>query len=182
MNLVGNLLIAPPAVKDNFWHKTVILITEHHHQGSMGLVLNRRSELSIKNFGQQLGFHLDLPGFVYIGGPVNVKNLSFLHSPEWVSTNTMQVSDQFSISSAEDILPRMAANDLPIYWRVFLGVCGWGPGQLTAELEGIAPWKKEHSWCTANSTNELVFTSDQNEQWCAALDKSAQEFAQNILL
>ena len=113
MNIVGNLLIAPPAVKNSFWNKTVIMVTEHHSQGSLGLVLNRKSELTLKEFGHQLGFNINLPGHVYIGGPVNVKNLSFLHTNEWISTNTMQVNDQFSISSAEDILPRMATKDLP---------------------------------------------------------------------
>ena len=76
MNLIGNLLIAPPAVKVNFWYKTVIMITEHHREGSVGLVLNKRSQMSIKDFGEQLNYDLNLPGFVYLGGPVNVKSLS----------------------------------------------------------------------------------------------------------
>jgi len=181
MNLVGNLLIAPPAVKNSFWNKTVIMVTEHHSQGSLGLVLNRKSELTLKEFGHQLGFNINLPGHVYIGGPVNVKNLSFLHTNEWISTNTMQVNDEFSISSAEDILPRMATKDLPNQWRLFLGLCGWGPGQLQGELSGQSPWKKETSWCTVNSNSELVFESDHHDQWCHALDRSGLEFAQNIL-
>jgi putative transcriptional regulator len=180
MNLVGNLLIAPPSVKGNFWHKTVIMITEHHGQGSLGLILNRRSELSLKEFGKQLGFQIDLPGYVYIGGPVNVKNLSFLHSNEWISTNTMRVNDTFSISSAEDILPRMSLGDLPQQWRMFLGVCGWGPNQLMSEIQGQDPWKKETSWCTANGDLDIVFGSDHHDQWCNSLDRSGLEFAQNI--
>jgi putative transcriptional regulator len=182
MNLTGNLLIAPPAVKGNFWHKTVIMVTEHHQQGSMGLVLNKRSELTVNDFGHQLGFKLDLSGYVYIGGPVNVKNLSFLHTNDWVSINTMQVNSTFSISSAEDILPRMSEGDLPYSWRILLGVCGWGPNQLEGELKGEAPWRKETSWCTVKSDIELVFESDGNDQWCNALDRSGLEFAQSILL
>jgi putative transcriptional regulator len=156
------------------------MVTEHHSNGSLGLVLNRKSELSLTDFGRQLGFNIDLPGYVYIGGPVNVKNLSFLHSNDWVSTNTMLINEEFSISSAEDILPRMATHDLPSQWRLFLGVCGWGPKQLLGEMQGQAPWKKETSWCTANSDLDLVFGSDHHEQWCCALDRSGLEFAQNM--
>jgi putative transcriptional regulator len=181
MNLIGNLLIAPPAVKGNFWYKTVIMITEHHGQGSVGLVLNKRSNMSVKEFGEQLGFKLDIPGFVYMGGPVNVKNLSFLHSNDWSSRNTMQINSDFSISSDEDILPRLAAGDSPIYWRLFLGVCGWSNGQLIGEIQGNAPWRKEHSWCLASADFDLVFGSDNKDQWCNALDRSGLEFAQNIL-
>jgi putative transcriptional regulator len=180
-NIVGNLLIAPPAVKGNFWYKTVILVTEHHADGSVGLVLNRRSQMSVVEFGEQLGYHLDLPGFVYLGGPVNVKSLTFLHTNEWTGKNTMRVNKHFSISSADDILPRLAMGDAPAHWRIFLGMCGWSPNQLLGEIKGTAPWTHENSWCLASSNLDVVFGSDNKEQWCNALDRSGLEFAQSIL-
>jgi putative transcriptional regulator len=180
-NLASQILIAPPAVKGNFWYKSVILITEHHNQGSVGIVLNKRSQMSIVEFGEQLGFDIDVPGFVYLGGPVSVKSLSFLHTNDWVSKNTMRVSNQFSISSADDILPRLAEGDRPAQWRLFLGMCGWGPNQLSDEIKGTPPRKHEHSWLTTKYNEELVFGSDNNDQWCNALDRSGLEFAQNVL-
>lgn len=182
MDIVGNLLIAPPAVKNTFWYKTVIMVTEHHGDGSVGIVLNKRSQMSIKEFGEQLNFDLDIPGFIYLGGPVNVKSLSFLHSNDWVSKNTMRINDEFSLSSADDILPRLAMGDKPKKWRIFLGMCGWSPGQLIGEITGTAPWQKETSWCTVSSSQDLVFESDNKDQWCNALDQSGLEFAQNILV
>jgi putative transcriptional regulator len=177
----GKLLIAPPAVKGNFWYKTVVLLTENHMHGSVGLVLNKRSQMSVKEFGEQLGMRIELPGYVYLGGPVNVKNLSFLHTSEWVSKNTMRVTPEISVSSAEDILPRLAMGDCPKRWRLFLGLCGWGPDQLDNELKGNPPFSKDASWITATPTLDLIFGPDNKEQWCEALDHSAQEFAQNIL-
>jgi putative transcriptional regulator len=181
MNIIGNLLIAPPAVKGNFWYKTVVLITEHHNQGSVGLVLNKRSQMSVSEFGEQLGFQIDIPGFVYLGGPLNVKSLSFLHSNEWSSKNTMRINDEFSLSSADDILPRMAMGDRPEYWRLFLGMCGWANGQLAGEIKGSPPNRKETSWCLSSASQDLVFGSDNKDQWCNALDRSGLEFAQNLL-
>lgn len=181
MNLVGNLLIAPPAVKGNFWYKTVIMLTEHHSEGSVGLVLNKRSQMSIADFGEQLGYQIDLPGFVYLGGPVNVKSLSFLHTNDWISKNTLRINNTFSLSSADDILPRLAMGDAPEQWRLFLGMCGWADGQLLGEIKGEAPWHRETSWCLANADLDLVFGSDTKDQWNAAIDRSGLEFAQNIL-
>lgn len=181
MNLIGNLLIAPPAIKGNFWYKTVIMVTEHYSHGSMGLVLNKRSQLSIEDFGRQLNIDLDYPGYIYQGGPVNVKSLSFLHSNDWISKNTLKINDLFSVSSADDILPRLSIGDQPDYWRIFLGVCGWGPNQLVGELKGNPPWNHDTSWCTASSDYDLVFGSDNKDQWVQALDRSGLEFAQNIL-
>ena len=181
MDLIGNILIAPPSVKGNFWYKTVIMVTEHHHTGSVGLVLNKRSELSLRSFGEQLGHDLDMPGFVYQGGPLNGKSLTLLHTNEWACKNTLRINDEFSISSADDILPRIALGDQPNSWRLFMGMAGWSPGQLLGEIKGVAPWKKNISWCTANSDLELVFGSDNKDQWCNALDRSGLEFAQTLL-
>ena len=181
MNLTGNLLIAPPAVKGNFWYKTVVLITEHHNQGSVGIVLNKRSQMSLNEFGEQLGYKIDLPGFVYLGGPVNVKSLSFLHTNDWTSKNTLRINNEFSVSSADDILPRLAMGDTPERWRIFLGMAGWAQGQLNGEIKGNPPWPKETSWCVSSADLEVVFGSDNKDQWCNALDRSGFEFAQSIL-
>ena len=181
MDLIGNLLIAPPSVKGNFWYKTVIMVTEHHSEGSVGLVLNKRSHMSLNEFGEQLGFQLDIPGFVYLGGPVNVKSLSLLHTNDWVSKNTMQVNHEFNLSSADDILPRFESGDMPEQWRLFMGVAGWGPKQLLSEIKGEHPFDHKNSWCTAKSDLDLVFGTDNKDQWCNALDRSGLEFAQNIL-
>lgn len=181
MNLVGQLLIAPPVVKGNFWYKTVIMVTEHHVHGSVGLVLNKRSTLTIEDFGAQIGLPLNIPGYVYQGGPVSPQSLSFLHSNEWRSRNTLRINDEFSLSSADDILPRLSMGDMPRRWRIFLGLCGWGPNQLVEELNGTPPRLKEHSWCTSSCDLDLAFDSDQKEQWCQALDRSGLEFAQTLL-
>jgi putative transcriptional regulator len=181
MDLIGNLLIAPPVVKGNFWTKTVIVVTEHHVNGSMGLILNRRSQMTVNEFAQQLGFHMDVPGFLYLGGPINVKNLSFLHSPDWRCNNTMQINQQLCLSSAEEILPRLALGDRPKQWRMFLGVCGWSPNQLINEIKGLPPFDESVSWCTARGNPEMIFGSDTKDQWMQVLERSGQEFAQNIL-
>jgi putative transcriptional regulator len=181
MNIVGNLLIAPPSVKNNFWQKSVVMVTEDHAHGTAGVIINKRSNMSVVEFAQQLGIALDLPGFVYIGGPVNPKNLSILHTSEWTCSNTMRINNEFSLSSSHDMIPRFAVGDLPEKWRIILGVSGWAPGQLNSELEGIAPFKHENSWCVVKSSLKLVFGNDNNEQWCNAIDQSAQEFAENLL-
>jgi putative transcriptional regulator len=181
MNLIGTLLIAPPAVKNNFWTKSTILVTEHHPHGSCGLILNKRSDLTLQQFGAQLGFDLNIPGYLYAGGPVNGQSLSFLHTKDWTSKNTMHVNDVFSVSSADDILPRMAAGDTPIKYRLFLGMAGWSSGQLIGEIKGIPPWEHKNSWCLSKSDLGLVFDSDGADQWCHCLDRSGLEFAQSIL-
>jgi putative transcriptional regulator len=181
MNLAGKLLIAPPAVKGTFWYKTVILVTEHHNNGSLGLVLNKRSQMSIAEFGAQVNVQIDQPGYIYLGGPVNVKALTMLHTTEWYCSNTLHVTPDLAISSAEDMLPKLAVGDCPKQWRLFLGICGWAPNQLINEIQGKHPYPHDTSWLTATPENPLVFDLDLKEQWTSSIEKSGQEFAQTIL-
>jgi putative transcriptional regulator len=180
-NLVGNLLIAPPSVKGNFFQKTVILLTEHHAKGSVGLTLNKPSQMSIKEFSKQNGVILDMPGNVYIGGPVNTKALTMLHTNDWQCANTMRVNSEISISSSPEILTNMAAGYIPECWRVFVGLCGWSKGQLQSELEGSQPYDRNMSWLNATSNLDIVFGLTGQEQWTESIELAGSEFAQNLL-
>ena len=181
MNLAGTLLIAPPKLKTNFWYKSVIFLTEHHKNGSMGLILNKRSQMSVTEFCDQIGMTLNIPGYIYLGGPVNIKALSMLHSSEWNCSNTMQVNDEFSISSAEDLLVRLGDGDAPRQFRLFLGLCGWAPNQLMEEIKGSDVRDHSFSWLTASANFESVFEMDLKDQWNHAVERSGNEFAQSIL-
>ena len=181
MEHVGNIIIAPPAVKNSFWHKAVIIVTEHTVQGTLGIVLNKPSNMSINDLGSQLNILLNVPGQVYVGGPINKHSLTMLHTPEWSCMNTLRINNSFCISSSNDMLHRLGDGDYPRQWRLFLGMCGWAPNQLASELNGLAPYKKETSWVTTSANHDLVFENDGPDQWCEALDQSAKEFAQNIL-
>jgi len=180
MDLVSRLLITPPSVKGSFWYKTVVMVVEHHSQGSIGLVLNKRSDLTINKLGERMGIDIDIPGYIYNGGPVSQTSLSMIHTSDWSCTNTLKLNDEFSLSSAKEILPRLANGDQPAQWRLFFGMAGWHPQQLYQEIAGIRPFIHDTSWCLCDSSTDLVFNYDSKLQWNAALEKSAEEFAQSI--
>jgi putative transcriptional regulator len=181
MDLAGKLLIAPPNVRGSFWSKTVVFVSEDHARGSMGLVLNKKSKITIADFALQCGIETDLPGHIYIGGPVNAKALTLLHSSEWTCGNTMMITSQFSISSSHDIMHRLAMGDCPKHWRLMLGLCAWAPDQLDSEMKGLPPYNHDFSWLTASSDYNLVFGSDGSDQWTQSIEHSGSEFVQSLL-
>lgn len=147
----------------------------------MGLILNKRSQMSVSDFTENIGPRMNIPGNIYLGGPVNVKALSMLHSSEWSCSNTMQINDSFSISSAEDLLIRLGDGDAPKHFRLFLGLCGWAPRQLQEELKGSANRDHSFSWLTASANHDIVFDSDLKDQWHQAVERSGNEFVQSVL-
>lgn len=180
-NLTGNLLIAPPYVKGNFWYKTVIMVAENHSKGSIGLVLNKKSPMSINELGEKLDLDVDIPGFVYIGGPLSRNSLSMIHTNDWQCQHTLQLNKTFSISSSPDIVSRLALGDCPHRWRLVFGLCGWAAGQLDLEIKGESPFPNPASWCVATASVDLVFESDSKHQWATALEQSADDFASSIV-
>lgn len=181
MNLTGKILVAPPFIKGNFWSKTSIFVTENHDRGSLGLVLNKKSKMSIKEFSKQVGIENNMEGYIHIGGPVNIKALSVLHSSEWACSNTMCINNEFSISSSQDLLSRLALGDRPQYYRMFLGLCAWSPEQLENEIKGDDPYDHNSSWLIATATPNFVFGLDNSEQWTQGIEQSGLEFVSNIL-
>lgn len=181
MNLTGKLLIAPPNVRGNFWSKTVTFVTENHERGSMGIVLNKKSKMPVREFSEQVGIECDVDGYVYVGGPVNVKALTLIHSSEWSCSNTMHINNEFSISSSQDLLHKLAMGDRPLHWRLVLGLCAWAPDQLENELKGVSPYNHDFSWLTATPNHTSVFALDGQDQWTTAIEQSGTEFVQNLL-
>lgn len=181
MSKTGQLLIAPPAVKGNFWSKTVIYVTEDHERGSIGLVLNKSSKMSIKEFSSQHGVLSDIEGFIFVGGPVNVNALTVLHTPEWSCGNTMRINDSFSLSSSGDLLARFADGDQPKHWRMFAGLCAWAPNQLECEFKGLNGYDHNLSWLVSSANYLNVFGLESQAQWAGAIEQSSLEFAQSIL-
>jgi putative AlgH/UPF0301 family transcriptional regulator len=118
---------------------------------------------------------------MYVGGPVNVKALTMIHSAEWACENTMQINNEFSISSHADLLQRLAMGDCPNYWRLIVGLCAWTPDQLENELNGVTPYNHVFSWLTATPTQEGVFGLDGTDQWTSSIEHSGSEFVQKLL-
>src|SRR5260370_34409997 len=84
----GTFLVATPHLKDPNFRQTVVLICEHGSGGSLGLVINRRTEQHITEvLPQATGLH-EKAGLVYVGGPGQKDSLLSLHNvgrgvPEW---------------------------------------------------------------------------------------------------
>lgn len=181
MNLNGKLLVAPPGV-DGFWKKTTILITDHGSDGTLGVIINKPTNYSLMEFGHEMNYNLNAKGYLQVGGPINTQWLAMIHTADWIGKHTMPINQLFAISSADDIIPRLSKKDAPRYWRLMLGLCAWAPGQLEDEIEGSSPWENDLSWCVVNPTVELLFKTNKDKQWKAAIELIASEFSKSFLI
>ena len=135
----GQFLIAGKQMRDPNFYRSVVLMVEHGESGSMGLVVNRPSNVSV---ARALSEHFDLPEsdqLVYVGGPVEPAALFVLHSAGEFEAEASDVVPGIFVGSSPDVFERVieqvvgGSDDLE--FRVFAGCAGWGPGQLEGELE-----------------------------------------------
>src|ERR1044071_791456 len=66
----GTLLVAPPTLTDPNFARSVVFVIDHRPEGTLGVVLNRPSEVSVADVLPSWGPHTTQPRAVYVGGPV----------------------------------------------------------------------------------------------------------------
>lgn len=138
----------------------------------MGLVLNRRGDISFPDILVQLGIvpesealHLPLKTTILPvrhGGPVDRSRGFVLHSGDYNCTATMPVTDQIMLTATVDILKAISTGEGPQKALIALGYAGWAAGQLEAEIA-------DNGWLIEPSPGNLIFTDNLETQYELAL-------------
>lgn len=141
--------------------RTVVFLCEHNDMGSFGFVLNRPYEQGLHEFVPAI-INSHLP--VYYGGPVQQDTLHFLHRLPEEIPGGQKVTDDIYWGGDFKAVIRLANQFTlqPGDIRFFIGYSGWSSGQLNEEMEG-------KSWLVTNARHKLVFVTDPNNVWKAAI-------------
>jgi len=173
----GTFLVASPTLQDPNFARTVVLICEHSDQGSMGLVINRPSEVGLKEALAGVAPPPLPEARLFLGGPVQRQALLVLHRIAAAVAGAQDVVDGISIGgdmqqllAALTELTAIPATTPPAEIRFYAGYAGWGAGQLDAELES-------GSWITCPGTAAHVFTADCELLWERVLRELGPEYA-----
>ncbi|MEP2718824.1 YqgE/AlgH family protein [Pseudophaeobacter sp.] len=168
MDLTGKLLIAMPGIGDPRFEHSVIFLCSHGEDGAMGLIINKVApDVQLSNLLDQLEIPVTQAGQgereICFGGPVETQRGFVLHSKEYESSiSSLVVPPGYGMTATLDILEDIAQGNGPEQLLIMLGYAGWGPGQLEAEI--IA-----NGWLTTESSDALIFGTDESEKWGAAL-------------
>ena len=76
----GRLLVATPALLDPNFRQTVLLMLEHHEEGALGVVLNRPSQLTVRDTIKEWAGAVARPPVIFVGGPVSPSSVIALAS------------------------------------------------------------------------------------------------------
>lgn len=153
----GKILISEPFLHDSFFNRSIVYLTDHTPDGSVGFILNKNLEINVCDA---------ISGFegweenLNMGGPVSPDTLHYLHNlgdlvPQsvWIDENIFWGGDIDMIRSyiKEGLIKK---NQI----RFFLGYSGWAAGQLEREL-------RENSWVIAKIRPEVVLNNYVDNIW-----------------
>ena len=168
---VGDCLISPPNMKDPRFAKSVILLTAHGSQGSVGFVLNRPTAYTIAQITENNDFRKIGDIEVNWGGPVHNNVVHILHTKDWQTSRTKSVNSEINITSDSMMFSYIENGTEPTRWKAFLGFSSWTGDQLEGEVSGVEPWIPEQSWLILkNPSSEMMFNLDGDLMWNEAIN------------
>lgn len=134
----GSALVAAPGLSDPNFRRTVVLIIDHRDTGSLGVVLNRPSEVPVDDVLPSWGRHTTGPRSLYVGGPMEQRAalcLAALPAGTDAGTMTGVIGLRGPLALLDlDSDPDLIAPQVRGL-RVFAGYSGWDGGQLSDEIE-----------------------------------------------
>ena len=170
IDLTNQFLIAMPGMVDDNFAGTVVYLCEHSDNGALGLVINRPTDINLKNLFERVDLSLDRDDLaarpVFYGGPVQTERGFVLHEGlgddgEHYSS-TLKISGGLEMTTSRDVLEALSSGAGPKRVFVTLGYAGWGAGQLEDEIS-------RNGWLSVNADPELIFATPVAQRYDKAL-------------
>ena len=173
ISLTNHFLIAMPNLLDPNFQQTVTYICEHNEEGTMGIIINRPTNITLADLCEQLDITIDDPELenypIYNGGPVETERGFILHSPlgDWEST--LAITRDIGLTMSIDIIQAIAGDPdidkpAPENYIITLGYAGWGEDQVEDEI-------LENSWLSVPANSDILFHTPVEQRWTAAVEK-----------
>lgn len=153
----GVFLVAKNTIEGGPFHQSVVLLLAHGEQGTVGLIVNRTTEIPLAEALPELGEGSSHE--LYFGGPVELSGLMYLFRSDEAPDDADHVMDDVYYSGERELLEElMNADKKRNELHLFIGHSGWAPGQLDGELV-------RGSWDVVRADASTVFGKDPETMW-----------------
>ncbi|HIX86260.1 MAG TPA: YqgE/AlgH family protein [Candidatus Parabacteroides intestinigallinarum] len=166
----GSLLISEPFSRDAYFQRSVVLLVEHTIHGSMGFIVNKKTDLTVNSFFDEFELCPKMP--IYLGGPVSANHLFFIHSlGEQILPDSLRINESLYFDGNFEALKRYITSGHSIEGKVkfFLGYSGWSEGQLAREI-------KHNSWAVSRTMATDILTAEGEEYWKNSVKLLGKDF------
>jgi len=154
----GNLLFAEPSIiGDLSFNRSVVLLTNHGKDGSIGFILNKPLKFTLNDLIPEIEEDFK----VFNGGPVEQDNLYFIHKCPNLIPDSIEISNGIFWGGHFDTVIELIKSKKisPKDIKFFLGYSGWDLNQLEEEL-------KTNAWIVSdNIYKQNIIEKDDKFFW-----------------
>ena len=165
----GRLLISEPSLSDLEFFKSIVLITHHNNDESIGLILNQPTKINLNEILNDIPLS-NLP--IYIGGPVSKNSIQFIHTlGELIPGSRMVFEGLYwggDFEVVKELMSQKIINRNNI--RFFAGYSGWGVEQLNNEIA-------EESWIIKSATTAICMKYSNPGLWSDIIKTQKRKYA-----
>lgn len=166
----GIFLVATPGLRDPNFRQTVVLLCEHGDEGTLGVVVNRPTAMSVSEALPQVPILEGQRHALFSGGPVQPNQVMLLYRLDQMPENSHHVFDGVCLGGDMELVDKILTTDHGREaFRAYVGYSGWGPGQLENEM-------KSGSWITMPADPAVVFENDPRQVWSEIIGKLGEEY------
>ncbi len=152
--ITGSLMLAHPHLKDPNFARSVVLMTAHEDEGSLGVVVNKSAGMTLGQVDTSFtDFGLaDVP--LYIGGPVASEQVIL------AAWKVDPIVNEFRLYFGLEPMKAQAKReqDPDLNFRAFRGYAGWGKSQLAGELS-------DNAWVVSDMDGYALTHLEGDELW-----------------
>jgi len=164
----GKFLVANRKLADPNFAQSVVLLVQHDAKGTMGVIINRKSKLTLNKVFDDIKGASEA---VFFGGPVELQAVTALIRADAKPRNALHVMGEIYLATRKSELDKLVATQPDARnFRAFIGYSGWGPGQLEAEME-------RGSWYIFPATVKTVFDANVTTVWERLISLTEQQLA-----
>jgi len=155
----GVFLVASRKLYDPNFGQSVILLTDYSDTGTSGMIINRRSDLSINELFPNQEKLKSLTGKVHLGGPVALNRIQILFQSETTPAGARHIFEDIFVVESLPLLNRITNGEFePNALNVYVGYAGWVAGQLESEL-------LRGDWYLWQADSASIFSKPAREIW-----------------
>jgi putative transcriptional regulator len=153
----GSVLLASTQLDGSAWHRTLVMPVSLNSKRIIGVIINQISTVGIDILGFDLPYDYENSP-VYLGGPVNPREIRLLHTTDWQTEKTEVFYNKVAVTNDNSAIDLFKIHQVPEYYRFVAGCVWWTPERLDRELD-------QKLWIQVSMNNTSIFAVPAPEQW-----------------
>jgi putative transcriptional regulator len=168
----GMLLVAGEGLPDPNFSQTVVLLLAYGRGGSMGVVINRPSDVKLATVFPGMKQLRKRDDTLYVGGPVARDHvLLLIRSPTTLEGARAIFDGVYASSSMAVLRQQLGRPGAPRSMHAYAGHAGWAAGQLEAEVA-------RGDWYVTSADADVVFSKAPDALWRTLLQRVEGDWVQ----